>query len=113
VDVTWYDPLAFSFPLHGTSIQTKAPDAVDAWRRTAVTLNECVSSNLVYHNELGLLADFEIGDPRYHDLFDQTPWTTVFKKGEKAKREGKIPAAPSFLSFSGVSTLPADPSTVK
>jgi hypothetical protein len=113
VDVTWYDPLAFSFPLHGTSIQTKASDAVDAWKRTTVTLNECVSSNLVYHNELGLLADFAIGDPRYHDLFDQTPWTTVFKKGEKAKLEGKIPAAPSFLSLSGVSTLPADPSTVK
>ena len=113
VDVTWYDPLAFSFPLHGTSIQSKAPDAVDAWKRTSVTLNECVSSNLVYHNELGLLADFAIGDPRYHDLFDQTPWTTVFKKAEKAKLEGKIPAAPSFLSLAGVSTLPADPSTVK
>jgi hypothetical protein len=95
VDVTWYDPVAFAFPLHGTSIQNTAPDAVDAWKRTTVTLNECASSNLVYHDEHGLLADFEIDDPRYRDLFDQTPWTTVFKQSEKAKLEGKISAAPS------------------
>jgi len=97
-DVTWYDPEAFAYPWHSVGVFRR--QGLDAWRSDPPTLNECATTNNVYHDENGVIQEFGQGDPRYHDLFDTTPWLTTFERSEAAKAAGRIPDAPSFLSFS-------------
>ena len=96
-DVTWYDPVAFAYPWHSTGIFRKQP--LDRWKQEAPTINECATTNNVYHDDNGVIQEFAPGDPRFHDLYDDTPWMTVFTRGEEAKKAGRIPSAPPFLSF--------------
>jgi len=96
-DVTWYDPVAFGYPWHSVGIFQRQP--LDHWKQSPSTINECATTNNVYHDENGVIQEFAPGDPRFHDLFDETPWLTTFKRSEEAKKAGRIPAAPSFLTF--------------
>jgi hypothetical protein len=96
-DVTWYDPVAFAYPWHSIGIFQRQP--LDHWKQSPPTINECATTNNVYHDENGVIQEFAPGDPRFHDLFDETPWLTTFTRSEEAKKAGRIPAAPSFLSF--------------
>jgi hypothetical protein len=96
-DVTWYDSVAFAYPWHSTGIFQRQP--LDHWKRSPPTINECATTNNVYHDDNGVIQQFAPGDPRFHDLFDDTPWLTAFKRAEDAKKAGRIPAAPSFLSL--------------
>ena len=96
-DVTWYDPVAFAYPWHSTGVFQRQP--LDHWKQSPPTINECATTNNVYHDDNGVIQQFAPGDPRFHDLFDDTPWSTAFRRAEEAKKAGRIPAAPSFLSF--------------
>lgn len=98
VDVTWYDPVAYAFPWHG--VGTFARRSLEqGWLRQPPTLNECVTTNNVYHDENGVIAELSPDDSRYHDIFDSTPWLTVFKRSEAAKEAGLLPAAQSIESL--------------
>ena len=96
VDVTLYDPLAFAFPWHEVVLHTLRED----WTQPPPAHNECVSTNNVYHDESGRIAELGPDDPRYRDIFDARPWAGVFGQMEEAKRTGRLPAAPSFLTVS-------------
>ncbi|WP_428103520.1 hypothetical protein [Candidatus Rariloculus sp.] len=98
VDITFYDAAAFAYPWHSVGMFTRNTDRED-WARQPPTVNECVSTNNVHHNELGLIEEFGPEDPQWRDLFDSHPWRTVFERAEQAKERGLLPAAPSFLSF--------------
>ena len=97
-DITLYDQEAFAYPWHDVAtFQQNA--GWDGWLERPPTLNECVSTNNVYHDALGRIDDFGPRDPRYQDIFDPRPWATVYERAEAAKAEGLLPPAPSFLSF--------------
>jgi len=97
VDVTWYDPVAFAFPWHGVGVWNRAGE--NLWLEEQPTISECATTNNVYHDELGLLGQFTPGDPRWQDIFESTPWITVFNRAEDAKASGLLPAASSFLDL--------------
>ena len=80
VDVTRYDPVAYSAPQHTVGVFT-----------------ECVSTNNVYHDDKGWIADVAPGERGYKDIFDLTPWYTEWTKAEAAKKAGRAPRAPSIM----------------
>ena len=96
VDITLYDPLAFAFPWHEVALHTLRED----WTQPPAVHNECVSTNNVFHDESGRIAELGPDDPRYRDIFDARPWARVFGDMEEAKRAGRLPEAPSFLTIS-------------
>jgi hypothetical protein len=98
VDITLYDPVAFAYPWHDVATFQRS-NGWDGWQDQPPTLNECVSTNNVYHDELGRIDDFGPDDPRFKDIFDTRPWATVFERAEVAKAQSRLPAAPSFLSL--------------
>ena len=95
-DITLYDPEAFAYPWHDVATFQRRV-GLDGWLDQPPTLNECVSTNNVHHDELGRIDDFGPDDPRHRDIFDSRPWATVFERAETAKAQGLLPAAPSFL----------------
>ncbi len=93
VDVTRYDPVAYAAPQHSVGVFTRANEY-------AVPLfNECVSSNNVYHDARGWIADVAPGEPGYKDIFDLTPWYTNWMRAEAAKKAGQAPPAPSIMEL--------------
>lgn len=99
VDITFYDPLAFAYPWHDVAVFSSAEDEIQNWMEQPPSLNDCVSTNNIYHDELGLINDRSPSDPEYHDLFDSRPWATNFERAEEAKRQGLLPAAESFIEI--------------
>ena len=97
-DITLYDSDAFAYPWHDVAVYERR-GGWDGWMEQPPTLNECVSTNNVHHDELGRIDDFGPEDRRHRDIFDPRPWATVFERAETAKEEGLLPEAPSFLSF--------------
>jgi hypothetical protein len=93
VDVTRYDPVAYSAPQHTVGVFTRASDY------QVPIFNECVSSNNVYHDDKGWIADVAPGQPGYKDIFDLTPWYTEWTKAEGAKKAGRAPRAPSIMEL--------------
>jgi hypothetical protein len=93
VDVTRYDPVAYAGPQHSVGIFVRAADY------QVPLQNDCVSTNNVFHDEKGWIADVAPGQPGYKDIFDLTPWLTNWTKAEEAKRRGQAPAAPSILDL--------------
>jgi hypothetical protein len=93
-DITMYDAEAFAFPWHDVATYELRED----WTMPSPTHNECVSTNNVYHDEHGRIADYGPEDPLYYDIFDPRPWATNFERSEAAKAEGILPDAPSFRS---------------
>ena len=61
--------------------------------------NECVSTNNVYHDDKGWIADVAPGQPGYKDIFDLTPWYTEWMKAAAAKKAGRAPRAPSIMEL--------------
>jgi len=94
-DIVMYDPVAFAFPWHEVATYALRDDPFSP----PATHNECVSTNNVYHDEFGDIADFGPNDPRWYDIFDPEPWNTVFERAESAKEAGDIPDAPNFLTL--------------
>lgn len=94
-DITMYDAASFAFPWH--DVATYAPR--EDWTMPAPTHNECVSTNNVYHDANGVIADFGPEDPNYYNIFDPRPWATNFEKAEAAKEAGILPTAKSFREF--------------
>jgi hypothetical protein len=94
VDVTRYDPVAYAGPQHTVGIFVRATEY------QAPLQNDCVSTNNVFHDEKGWIADLAPGQPGYKDIFDLTPWVTNWMKAEEAKRQGQAPPAPSILEIS-------------
>lgn len=94
VDITMYDPLAFTFPWHEVVLHTKR----EKWTEPPPAHNECASTNNAYHREDGRIDEFTPGEPLYRDIFNPRPWAEVFERMEKAKADGRLPKAPSFLS---------------
>ena len=88
VDVTRYDPLAYSAPQHTVGMFTRASEY------QVPVFNECVSTNNVYHDDKGRIGDVAPGQPGYKDIFDLTPWYTEWTKAEAAKKAGRAPRAP-------------------
>jgi hypothetical protein len=93
VDVTRYDPVAYSGPQHSVGIFNRAAQF------QFPAYNECVSTNNVFHDEKGWIADRAPGEPGYRDIFDLTPWYTVWMKAEAAKKSGEAPPAPSIMEL--------------
>jgi hypothetical protein len=98
VDITFYDPAAFAYPWHSVSSFSRSAELGD-WAGSPPTVNECVSTNNVHHNERGVIDEFGPGDPQWRDLFDARPWGTVFERAERAKQQGLLPAAAPFRSL--------------
>jgi len=94
-DIVMYDPVAFAFPWHEVALY----DVREDWTSPPATHNECASTNNVYHDELGRIAEFGNNDPRWYNLFDPRPWATNFDSADAAKQTGDLPDAPSFLSL--------------
>jgi len=61
--------------------------------------NECVSTNNVYHDERGWIADVAPNQSGYKDIFDLTPWYTNWMRAEAAKKAGTAPSAPSIMDL--------------
>lgn len=93
LDVTRYDPVAYSGPMHSVMVLRKAPNY------TQLAVEECNYGNNFYYNKDGLNAFLEPGQPRYSDRFNATPWRDIFNAGDAAKDAGTIPAAPSILDL--------------
>lgn len=93
VDVTRYDPVAYAAPQHTVGVFARAAEFA------APIFNECVSTNNVYHDKRGWIADIAPGEPNYKDIFDLTPWYTNWMLADEAKRKGEAPAAPSILDI--------------
>jgi hypothetical protein len=91
VDVTRYDPVAYSAPQHTVGVFTRASEY------QVPIFNECVSTNNVYHDDKGWIADVAPGERGYKDIFDLTPWYTEWTKAEAAKKAGRAPRAPSIM----------------
>lgn len=95
VDITLYDPLAFAYPWHDVAVFDAAQN-LDKWMQQPPSMNDCVSTNNTYHDNLGLINERSPAHPEYHDPFDARPWATNFKKAEDAKQQGLLPAAEYF-----------------
>jgi hypothetical protein len=93
VDVTRYDPVAYAAPQHSVGVFSRS----EAY--TVPVFNECASTNNVFHDERGWIADVAPGEPRYQDLFDLTPWHTNWMRAEVAKAAGEAPPAPSIMDL--------------
>ena len=93
VDVTRYDPVAYAAPQHSVGVFTRADEYA------VPTFNECVSTNNIYHDERGWIADVAPGEPGYMDIFDLTPWYANWMKAEAAKEAGQAPPAPSIMGL--------------
>lgn len=93
VDVTRYDPVAYAAPQHTVGLFTRANEFA------VPIFNECVSTNNVFHDARGWIADVAPGEPGYKDIFDLTPWYTNWMLAEAAKKAGQAPAAPSILDL--------------
>jgi len=93
VDVTRYDPVAYAAPQHSVGVFARAAEY------GVPLFNECVSTNNVYHDERGWIADVAPGEPRYNDIFDLTPWYTNWMRAEDAKEAGEVPPAPSIMEL--------------
>lgn len=93
VDVTRYDPVAYSGPQHTVGVFTRTMDY------QAPLHNDCVSTNNVFHDAKGWIADLAPGQPGYKDIFDLTPWYTNWMRAEDAKKAGQAPPAPSILDL--------------
>ena len=91
VDVTRYDPVAYSAPQHTVGVFTRSNEY------QVPIFNECVSTNNVYHDDKGWIADVAPGERGYKDIFDLTPWYTEWTKAEAAKKAGRAPRAPSIM----------------
>jgi hypothetical protein len=91
VDVTRYDPVAYAAPQHSVGVFTRANEY------TVPIFNECVSTNNVFHDDRGWIADVAPGERGYKDIFDLTPWYTEWTKAEAAKKAGRAPRAPSIM----------------
>lgn len=92
VDVTRYDPVAYSGPMHSVSIFTKrdyVPQMVE----------ECDRGNNGYYDQNGLPNLLAVGQPGYQDRFDEEPWLAIFKASEVAKANGIIPPTPSIMDL--------------
>jgi len=98
LDITFYDSEALAYTWHSVGIFNRNTGQ-EGWLAQPPTLNECVSTNNVHHDELGRIVDYGPDDPRWNNIFDPRPWSTAFERGEEAKERGLLPAAPSFLSF--------------
>jgi hypothetical protein len=75
VDITLYDPKVFAFPWHDTATFHIVKD----WTTTPSTWTECVSTNNVYLNQKGEIAEHAPGEPGYLDVSDPEPWFTAYK----------------------------------
>lgn len=93
VDVTRYDPKAYGGPQHTAGVFARANEY------QVPIFNECASSNNVFHDARGWIADVAPGEPNYKDIFDLTPWFTNWMKAEAAKKAGQAPAAPSIMDI--------------
>jgi hypothetical protein len=93
VDVTRYDPVAYGAPQHSIGVFTRTNDY------TVPIFNDCVSTNNVYHDANGWIADVAPGEPGYKDIFDLTPWYTMWMRAEAAKAAGQMPPAPSIMDL--------------
>ena len=93
VDVTRYDPVAYAAPQHSVGLFTRADEY------QVPSFNECVSTNNIYHDERGWIADVAPGEPGYKDIFDLTPWYTNWMRAEAAKAAGEAPPAPSITDL--------------
>lgn len=93
VDVTRYDPVAYAAPQHTVGLFTRATEFA------VPIFNECVSTNNVFHDARGWIADVAPGEPGYKDIFDLTPWYTNWMLAEAAKKGGQAPPAPSILEL--------------
>lgn len=98
LDITFYDSEALAYPWHSVGIFNRSTDW-EGWKAQSPTLNECVSTNNIHHDELGRIEDYGPNDPRWNNIFDPRPWATVYERAEEAKEQGLLPPAPSFLSF--------------
>ena len=99
VDITFYDPLAFAYPWHDVAVFSMADDEIENWMQQPPSVNDCVSTNNTYHDELGLINERSPGNPDYHDLFDTRPWASNFERAEAAKQQGLLPAAENFIDI--------------
>jgi len=99
VDITFYDPLAFAYPWHDVAVFSMADDEIENWMQQPPSVNDCVSTNNTYHDELGLINERSPGNPDYHDLFDTRPWASNFERAEAAKEQGLLPAAENFIDI--------------
>lgn len=93
VDVTRYDPVAYAGPQHTVGIFNRAA------QYQLPLFNECVSTNNVFHDDNGWIADVAPGERGYKDIFDLTPWVTEWSKAAAAKRAGRVPPAPSIMDL--------------
>ena len=75
VDITLYDPKVFAFPWHDTATFHLVKD----WTTTPSTWTECASTNNVYMNAKGELAEHSPGEVGYLDVSDPEPWLTAYK----------------------------------
>jgi hypothetical protein len=75
IDITLYDPTVFAFPWHDTATLHIVKD----WTKAPSTWEECVSTNNVYMNSKGELAEHAPGEPGYQDASDPRPWMTAYK----------------------------------
>ena len=98
VDITLYDPLAFAYPWHDVAV-FDAAESLDKWMEQPPSLNDCVSTNNTYHDELGLINEYSPLHPEYHDPFDTRPWIKSYENAEEAKRQGLLPAAEYFIDL--------------
>jgi hypothetical protein len=93
VDVTRYDPMAYVGPQHTVGLFARANEYQPP------LFNDCVSTNNVFHDAKGWIADVAPGEPGYKDIFDLTPWYTNWMKAEAAKKAGEAPPAPSIMDI--------------
>ena len=82
-DLTIYDPVAFTTPLHSVVTYTLSEETGPAsWP----IYNSCTETNgpstKVYMDERGILNERLPGDPLYWDATDERPWGTFFDESD-------------------------------
>ena len=83
IDITMYDPKVFAFPWHDTAMLHLVTD----WASSPSTWTECVSTNNVYMNGKGELAEHAPGEPGFLDVSDPQPWLTSYKLWDDNHKE--------------------------
>ena len=84
-EVTVYDPVAYTRPLHNTGRFTLDPETRIALNR--MLRNSCTDtngpSNKVHMDVRGLNNERLPGDPLYFNAADNRPWVTYLEEGER------------------------------
>ena len=83
IDITLYDPKVFAFPWHDTATLHPVKD----WTTTPSTWTECASTNNVYMNAKGELAEHAPTEPGYLDVSDPEPWLTSYKTWDASHKD--------------------------